>query len=213
MTAKKHRPVQGMFDGDLLLERIASPSVRIVVTTKETAYNRRERAYHEVMMRYSKERKEAVLKKMLPPENKSIPELAREEGISEPTLYLWRTAARATGRLLPHADSTPEGWTSADKFAAVVETAAMNEAELTEYCRQRGLYPEQIRSWRHACEQANNWEVLQAKQSKEAMRAVRKRTQELKRELHRKEKALAEAAALLVLEKKVDARWGEDEDE
>lgn len=164
-------------------------------------------------MRYSNERKEAVLKKMLPPENKSIPEIAREEGISEPTLYLWRNAARASGRLLPNADSTPDGWTSADKFSAVVETAAMNEAQLAEYCRQRGLFPEQIRAWRLACEQANNWEAAQTKQTKEAMRAVRKRTQELERELHRKEKALAEAAALLVLKKKADARWGEGEDE
>lgn len=164
-------------------------------------------------MRYSRERKEAVIKKMLPPENKSIPEISREEGISEPTLYLWRNAARATGRLLPDADRTPEGWSSTDKFAAVVETAAMNEAQLAEYCRQRGLYPEQIHTWRRACEQANNWEAAQAKQTKDAMRAVRKRTQELERELQRKEKALAEAAALLVLKKKVDARWGEDADE
>lgn len=50
-------------------------------------------------MRYSKERKEAVLKKMLPPDNKSIPEIAREEGISEPTRYLWRkaTSVRSEG--------------------------------------------------------------------------------------------------------------------
>ena len=83
------------------------------------------------MMGYPKERKEVVLKKLLPPENKTIKELAKEEGISEGTLYSWRNAARAAGRLMPAGESLPEGWTSADKFAAVVETAAMNEAELS----------------------------------------------------------------------------------
>ena len=76
-------------------------------------------------MGYPKERKEAVLKKMLPPNNRPIPVIAREEGISEATLYNWRKAARAEGRLLPDGDSTPAGWSSADKFSAVLETVSM----------------------------------------------------------------------------------------
>jgi transposase-like protein len=163
-------------------------------------------------MPYSKARKEAVLKKMLPPHNKSVPEISKEEGIPEPTLYLWRKTARAQGRLLPNGATTPEGWTSADKFAAVVETTAMNEEEKATYCRQRGLYPEQIAAWRAACENANDWDEAQSKKLKESMKESKKRTQELERELHRKEKALAEAAALLVLKKKADAYWGEDVD-
>jgi len=93
---------------------------------------------------YPKERKEAVLKKMLPPSNKSIPAIAKEEGISAATLYNWRKAARAEGRLMPDGDTSPEGWGSADKFSAVLETASMNEAALSAYCREKGLYPEQI---------------------------------------------------------------------
>lgn len=88
------------------------------------------------------------MKKMLAPHNKTILELAKEEGVSEGTLYNWRKAARMADRLMPDGDITPAGWDSADKFAAVLESAAMNEAELSEYCRRRGLYPEQIRSWR-----------------------------------------------------------------
>lgn len=82
-------------------------------------------------MNYPKERKEAVLKKMLPPHNKTIQDLAEEEGICEATLYNWRNAARAEGRLLPDGDSSPVGWTARDKFAAVLETAALNEADLS----------------------------------------------------------------------------------
>jgi transposase-like protein len=164
-------------------------------------------------MRYPDERKEAILKKMLPPNNKTIKELAEEEGISEATLYNWRKAARAEGRLLPNGDSTPSGWNAADKFAAVVETAALNEAELSIYCRERGLYPEQIQQWREACEQANDWDRTQNKRLKEARKADQKRLKELERDLRHKEKALAETAALLVLRKKAEAIWGEEEDE
>ena len=163
-------------------------------------------------MRYSAERKEAVLKKMLPPNNRSIREIAEEEGISEATLYNWRKAARAEGRLLPEGDQTPEGWTAADKFGAVVETAALNEAELSAWCRERGLYPERIRQWRRACEQANDWDRQQAERLRAERKADRERLKALERELKKKEKALAETAALLVLSKKAEAIWGEGED-
>jgi hypothetical protein len=162
--------------------------------------------------KYSEERREAVLRKMLPPHNRPLKELAAEEGISEATLYNWRRQARAQGRLLPDADTGPEGWSAADKFAAVLETAALNEAELGAYCRKRGLYPEQIQAWRAACEQANDWEQARARRSRAEEAAQRKRKRALERELQKKDKALAEAAALLVLSKKAAAIWGEDED-
>ena len=163
-------------------------------------------------MYYPKERKEAVLKKMLPPNNKTIKELSVEEGISEATLYNWRNAARAEGRLMPDGDSTPHGWNARDKFAAIMETAALNEADLSTYCRERGLYPEQIRQWREACEQANDWDRNQNKKLQQARKVDQKRIKVLEQDLRKKEKALAEAAALLVLEKKLGALWGEKED-
>jgi len=163
-------------------------------------------------MSYPKERKESVLKKMLPPQSQSIPELAMAEGISEATLYCWRKAARAAGRLMPNDADTPAGWTSADKFAAVVETAALNEMELATYSRHRGLYPAQIKSWRQACEQANDWDRSQARRLHETRKADQQQIKQLARELRQKEKALAETAALLVLRKKAQAIWGEVED-
>jgi predicted ATP-dependent serine protease len=89
----------------------------------------------------------------------------------------------------------------------------MNEAELSAYCRERGLYPEQITQWRGACEQANDWDRTQAQKLKADRRSDEKRIKALERELQRKEKALAETAALLVLRKKAQAIWGEPEDE
>lgn len=163
-------------------------------------------------MGYSLERREAVLKKMLPPNNRSIAELAKEEGISDATLYNWRQQARNEGRLMPDSDNTPEGWVSRDKFAAVMESATMSEAEIAQYCRQRGLYPEQLSAWRKACEQANDWCRASDKQLKDATRADRQKMRQLEKELARKEKALAEAAALLILRKKLDAMFEDPEE-
>lgn len=163
-------------------------------------------------MGYSLERKAAVLKRMLPPHSMAIRQLSREEGISEATLHKWRSEARGKGQLLPDADTGPEGWSSRDKFAAVLEAAALNEADLSEYCRTRGLYPAQITAWRAACEQANDWNRASTARLGQATKEDRKRVKNLERDLARKEKALAETAALLVLRKKASAIWGGDED-
>ena len=163
-------------------------------------------------MGYSPERKAAVLKRMLPPDNMAIRQLSREEGISEATLHKWRAEARGMGQLLPDAAAGPEGWSSRDKFAAVLETAALNEADLAEYCRKRGLFPAQIAAWRSACEQANDWDRASTARLGQATKEEKKRVKDLERELARKEKALAEAAALLILRKKASAIWGGEED-
>ncbi len=164
-------------------------------------------------MGYSAERKEAVLKKLMPPNSLSVAELSKQEGISDATLYNWRKQARAQGRLMPDTDNTPEGWSSRDKFAAVMETAAMSQNDIAAYCRQKGIYPEQLVAWRSACEQANDWNQASEKKLKEATQSERKKNKQLQKELDRKEKALAEAAALLVLRKKYNALFQDPEEE
>ena len=164
-------------------------------------------------MGYPAKRKAAILQKMLPPNNKPIAQLAKEEGIAQGTLYSWRLEARAKGKLMPDGDLSPKGWASVDKFAAVLETAALNESELSVYCRKRGLYPNQIKQWRIACEQANDWDRAQNKRLQDTTRNADKKIKALEKELIRKEKALAETAALLVLRKKAQAIWEESEDE
>jgi transposase-like protein len=161
---------------------------------------------------YSTERRAAVLKKLEPPNAVPVRQLAKDEGISEATLHTWRRDARGKGRLLPDADASPEGWTSRDRFAAVIETAAMNETDLAAYCRQRGLYAEQIQAWRVACEQANDWERASTQRLGQVTKEEKKRIKALERDLARKEKALAEAAALLVPRKDAAAIWEDGED-
>lgn len=94
------------------------------------------------MPRYSEERKAAVLRKLLPPNNQSVPELAKEEGIAIPTLYNWRNQAKERGIPMPDSGKRPHDWSPQAQFATLVETASMNEHALSEYCREKGLYPE-----------------------------------------------------------------------
>ena len=149
---------------------------------------------------------------MLSPGKMAIRQVSQEEGIAEATLHKRRSQARGTGQLLPDADAGPEGWSSRDKFAAVLETAALNEADLDAYCRKRGLYPAQIGVWRAACELANDGDRASTARMSQATKDEKKWIKELERELARKERALAETAALLVLRKKASAIWGGDED-
>jgi hypothetical protein len=86
----------------------------------------------------------------------------------------------------------------------------MNEAELSAYCRRKGLYPEQIAVWKQLCLNAN--QPLPKKVSEAIVRRQAKENKELKAELRRKEKALAETAALLLLKKKAQQIWGDPED-
>jgi transposase-like protein len=159
---------------------------------------------------YPDEQKTSLIERMLPPQNADVPQLSKETGIPKDTLYGWRRQALQARDLSPAAAGGSERWSAAEKFAMVVETAALSEAGRGEYCRKRGLYPEQLQAWRRACEQANAGKA--APRLKNDGQADKRRIQELERELRRKEKALAEAAALLVLRKKAEAIWGKDED-
>ena len=164
------------------------------------------------MSRYSDERRMAVVDKLLPPYNLSVAEVASQENISTATIYKWRKEARTEGRCLPDSsDPRVEGWSSRDKFAAVVETASMNTEEVAAYCRQRGIYSDQLKRWRHDCEQAASLSYEEQRQEADLTKQQRKRIQELERELRRKNDALAETAALLALSKKVQAIWGDAE--
>lgn len=164
------------------------------------------------MSRYSPERKAAVLKKLFPPHNLSVAELSRQEGISDVTLYTWRKEAIARGEVVSGSGKLPEHWPAEAKLATVIETATLSEIELSQYCREKGLYPEQVKAWRQACLDGQTAALQQSQSDRVQTKADKKRIRELERELNRKEKALAEAAALLVLRKKLNALWGDDGD-
>lgn len=164
-------------------------------------------------MNYSKELRDKVIKRMLPPNNESISKIAKSEGISEQTLRKWRDTVRANGLAAPATDGPAEKWSTEDKFLIVVETAGMNEIDLAEYCRKKGLFVEQVQAWKDACMQANGGVAQEAARLSRQLKQRDKELKNIEKELKRKEKALAETAALLVLRKKADAIWGDPEGE
>lgn len=161
------------------------------------------------MTQYAKEKREHALALMGAPQNKPVPEVSKLTGISEATLYSWRKQARSQGRVVPGDGQNPERWSAPDKFAVVLETAPLSEAELAEYCRRKGLFVEQIRRWREEVQAA----LTNGDKSRTTERAQdKKRIRELEKDLRRKEKALAETAALLVLSRKYEALGIDSED-
>ena len=89
---------------------------------------------------------------MSPPKRQSVTRISEELVIHVITLYKWRKTWRLQGEVVPASEKEPEGWSTSDKFTVVLETAGLNATELSTYCRQKGLYPEQVDRWRQAAQ-------------------------------------------------------------
>lgn len=104
-------------------------------------------------------------------------------------------------------EKRPQDWSRSEQLVALHETHSLDEEALQAWCRERGLFTHHLEAWRTAF-------CLDAKQEVAAdnreVRSLQQENDKLKKELDRKEKALAEAAALLLLQKKFNALW-EDE--
>jgi len=153
------------------------------------------------MTHYSKELKQKVINDMSPPNSLQIPELVTKYNIPKQTLYYWRKRAIEQGQLI-NGESDSNKWSNEVKLTTIIETAVMTQAEKAEYCRIKGIYLEQLEQWRTACLSGfNTAPVISEKQKAEQIQKD-KQIKKLEKELNRKEKALAEAAALMVLSKK-----------
>lgn len=147
--------------------------------------------------------------RLLPPESAALEVVAREVGVGAGTLERWREDAQSRPARDP---SAGRAWTAGARLEAVITTAAMNEAGKSAWCREHGVYPADLDKWRASCTTALA-DPEDARASPQATRADRKRIKELERDLLRKDRALAETAALLVLSKKVAAIFNKGEDE
>lgn len=168
------------------------------------------------MAQYSPERKKAILDKLLSPTHISIAQLARDENIAEQTLYNWRNQAKQQakqqGKTVPTNQKTQE-LSPETKLTIIIDTAKLNETELAEYCRNKGLYPEQIAQWKAQSLTGFSTNEQQTALGRKQHQTDQKQIKQLKQEIKRKDKALAEAAAILILRKKLNALWGEDEEQ
>jgi transposase-like protein len=171
-----------------------------------------------------------MIRRMVGPTGVTATQLSKETGVSQPTLSKWLLDA---DKILPNAPKLvaigggdppsvsaqtvarrrPADWSAEEKLRVLVESSQLRESELGGFLRSRGLHEGDLKAWRGAV-----IEALGAPRRKASTRSgvpsEGKRIRTLERELQRKEKALAEAAALLILKKKLETLFGsEDEDE
>jgi transposase len=173
-------------------------------------------------MLYSETIKARMLRRMVGPAAVSANVLARETGISQSTLSKWLRQAGSV-RWMAEKDKPPKSdpqestkparrsqdRSTEEKLRALVDTGGLDEGGLGEYLRRHGLHRELLEQWR-----ADAQEALEGPRAKRRRSAAEgKRIKELERELRKKEKALAETAALLVLRKKLNALWGDGDDD
>lgn len=157
---------------------------------------------------------QAVEKALNRSNHETLAQIADRYGIGYSTLTRWMYQVRE-GRLTdeppatPATEQRPQDWTAEQKLQAIVDTERLNEQDQGRYCRERGVYPHQIDHWKQRLMSKTN-DNNQVQQHKAQIKALKAENQRLHKELARKEKALAETAALLVLKKKAQALFGSD---
>ncbi len=173
-----------------------------------------------MLVHYPETFKEKMVLRMSEPGGISANALSEEVGVSQTSLSKWLrdvagvepVAKRVNGKSIKaKVGKRPQDWTAEEKLEAVVESALLSEQELGEYLRRKGLHEAQLEQWRRRVTEAA-MEALQSKSSRKKASVEANRVRTLERELRRKEKALAETAALLVLKKKAAAIWGDEDD-
>jgi transposase len=160
---------------------------------------------------YSEAFKSKMVQRMTGPAARSAISLSGETGVSQSSLSKWLRQAKvrpmAHDEKPPKKERRPEDWTAAEKLSAVMEASRLGDDELGAFLRREGLHDAQLAEWRKA--------ALEGIGGTKAPRvsSESRRVRELEKEVLRKDKALAEAAALLVLQKKVRAIWGDGDDD
>jgi transposase len=155
--------------------------------------------------RYGKTFKDRAVARLLPPESAPVQQVSQELGVSVATLERWR----ANSLSMPARERV---WTAAARLEAVIATAAMDETQRSAWCRENGVYPSELQQWKESATAALG-EVPEERVTPQQRRDEKRRIKELERDLRRKDKALAETTALLVLSKKVEAILQRDEEE
>jgi transposase-like protein len=178
-----------------------------------------DKGHEDAVTLYTEGFKKRMVEKLTGPHAKTATALSGEAGVSQPTLSRWLREAGMVKRAMSPADDArqapaptkrPQDWTAEEKWALVTEAATVPEAELGAFLRCKGVHEAQLVEWRAAAlaglQRPSRGERKAAHREKQQIR-------QLERELRRKDKALAEAAALLVLKKKAQAIWGDEDDD
>ena len=163
---------------------------------------------------------QAVEKALSRSEHTSLLDVAKTLGVGHSTLSKWIVKSRNNEfdeqineliRSDMAKDKRPQDWNLEDRFNMVLECSSLDEKSISSLCRGKGIYPHHIEQWKLGF--VNGSAVNSNAKDVSQMKILKTENKNLKKELNRKDKALAETAALLVLQKKVNAIWGSDEED
>jgi transposase-like protein len=166
-------------------------------------------------VKYSEEFKtQAVEKALNRTEGTGIKQIAESLGVGYSTLERWIVQARTqpfestTKPMCSNAQNQkrPQDWSRDERLNLLITCGSLDESAISTLCRENGLYPHHLKQWK------TDLVSQQTPKNQSAIKTLRQENKALKKELNRKDKALAETAALLVLQKKVNAIWGNDAD-
>lgn len=167
-------------------------------------------------MEYSQSFKNAMVKRMLSRGKTPASHLAAEAGLHQSTLSRWVRESGKTGimsrKTIKALDSRPADRSPEDKFQLVVQASQLSDNKLGAFLRENGIHEAQLEQWKlEAMGGLSGHSPKPLPRPKNS--SDTKRIKALEKELRRKDKALAEAAALLILKKKAEALWGDGEDD
>jgi len=142
----------------------------------------------------------------------TLEDIAKDYGIAKSTVGRWvRESSQMTlgnNSTMTTKEKRPQDWNEAEKLQAIIERASLEDEEKNAWCRQAGIYAHHLKQWKHDIIQPGRRQ--EGQETRAQLKTLKEENKQLKQELNRKEKALAETAALLVLKKKAQAIWGND---
>ena len=161
------------------------------------------------MTHLSLEAKEAIVTKALSRGDTSLEEIAKESGIGYSTLQSWLRLKRE-GSLLEdrRRGRPPKGQGQTPPLQHILTTVGLDEEAIGSYCREQGIHSFQLKQWQDEL-MTQGGDKKQSDDYRKELKLLRDENKQLKKDLHRKDKALAETSALLVLKKKANLIWGD----
>jgi len=166
------------------------------------------------MKHYTEKLKHSMASKLLMPGAPTALSLSQKTGISQGSLSRWVQEYKNKGiSQMTDESRRPQDWSTQERFEAILTSQSLQGNELGAYLRKNGLTSSHLEKWKQEFIAGMPTNKVGRPAKSQEVKALVKENKTLKRELHRKEKALAEAAALIILKKKAQALWGSPEDD
>jgi len=194
-----------------------SPCVRIVVASKNNFRGQKNESKYTEGFKI-----QAVEKALNRSAEITLTEIAKTLGVSRSALQRWITQSKnhqletisenelSSTTTMTAKEKRPQDWNLEERLKIIIESDSLSEEATSELCRTQGIFSHHIREWK---QQFITGSVVSTDTKRQVtVKSLRNEIKELNKDLNRKNKALAETAALLVLKKKVNAIWGSSED-